>query len=46
LENQKEIQRRVREYVDAGIEQFFLAFQDPFENEAIQLFMNAVKGFA
>ena len=42
----EEIRQRVREYVDAGIEQFFLAFQDPFENEAIQLFMNAVKGFA
>jgi alkanesulfonate monooxygenase SsuD/methylene tetrahydromethanopterin reductase-like flavin-dependent oxidoreductase (luciferase family) len=42
----EEIQQRVREYVDAGIEQFFLAFQDPFENEAIQLFMNAVKGFS
>ena len=30
--------------VDAGIDQIFLAFQDPFEYEAIQLFMNTMKG--
>ena len=41
----EDVQQRVRKYIDAGIEQFFLAFQDPFENEAIQLFMNAVKEF-
>ena len=35
---------KVREYIHAGIEQFFLAFQDPFEYEAIQLFMNTMKG--
>ena len=34
----------VREYIDAGAEQFFLAFQDPFDYEAVQLFMNTVKG--
>jgi alkanesulfonate monooxygenase SsuD/methylene tetrahydromethanopterin reductase-like flavin-dependent oxidoreductase (luciferase family) len=41
----EDIQQRVRKYIDAGIDQFFLAFQDPFENEGIQLFMNAVKEF-
>jgi len=41
----EDIQQRVRKYIDAGIEQFFLAFQDPFEYEAIQLFMNAIKEF-
>jgi alkanesulfonate monooxygenase SsuD/methylene tetrahydromethanopterin reductase-like flavin-dependent oxidoreductase (luciferase family) len=35
---------QVRKYVDEGVEQFFLAFQDPFDYEAIQLFMNTVKG--
>jgi alkanesulfonate monooxygenase SsuD/methylene tetrahydromethanopterin reductase-like flavin-dependent oxidoreductase (luciferase family) len=40
-----DIAARVREYLDVGIHQFFLAFQDPFDYEAIQLFMEAVKGF-
>jgi len=40
-----DIAARVREYVDVGIRQFFPAFRDPFDNEAIQLFMDAVKGF-
>ena len=39
-----DIAQKVREYIDAGVEQFFLAFQDPFDYEAIQLFMNTVKG--
>ncbi len=37
------IVEKVKEYVDAGIEQFFLAFQDPFDTKALQLFMNTVK---
>ncbi len=41
----EDIARRVSEYVDVGIQQFFLAFQDPFDYEAIQLFMDTVKGF-
>src|SRR5215469_3270650 len=41
----EDIAQKVRKYIDAGIDQFFLAFQDPFEHEAIQLFMNTVKGF-
>jgi alkanesulfonate monooxygenase SsuD/methylene tetrahydromethanopterin reductase-like flavin-dependent oxidoreductase (luciferase family) len=40
----EDIARRVSEYVDVGIQQFFLAFQDPFDYVAIQLFMDTVKG--
>jgi alkanesulfonate monooxygenase SsuD/methylene tetrahydromethanopterin reductase-like flavin-dependent oxidoreductase (luciferase family) len=40
----EDIAQRVKKYIDAGIDQFFLAFQDPFEYEAIQLFMNTMKG--
>ena len=39
----EDIAQKVRKYIDAGVEQFFLAFQDPFDYEAIQLFMNTVK---
>ena len=39
-----DIAQKVREYIDVGVVQFLLAFQDPFDYEAIQLFMNAVKG--
>jgi alkanesulfonate monooxygenase SsuD/methylene tetrahydromethanopterin reductase-like flavin-dependent oxidoreductase (luciferase family) len=42
----EDILQKVRHYIDAGIQQFFLAFQDPFEYDAIQLFMNTVKEFA
>ncbi len=37
------IAERVKEYIDAGIGQFFLAFQDPFDSKALELFMDAVK---
>jgi alkanesulfonate monooxygenase SsuD/methylene tetrahydromethanopterin reductase-like flavin-dependent oxidoreductase (luciferase family) len=37
------IAERVKEYVDAGVEQFFLAFQDPFDKKALELFIKAVK---
>jgi alkanesulfonate monooxygenase SsuD/methylene tetrahydromethanopterin reductase-like flavin-dependent oxidoreductase (luciferase family) len=40
----EDITETVRKYIDAGIDQFFLAFQDPFEYEAIQLFMKTMKG--
>ncbi len=40
----EDIAQKVRKYIDAGIDQFFLAFQDPFQYKAIQLFMNTVKG--
>jgi len=41
----EDIAQKVRKYVDAGIDQFFLAIQDPFEYEAIQLFMDTMKEF-
>ena len=37
------IAERVKEYINAGIGQFFLAFQDPFDSKALELFMDAVK---
>ena len=39
-----EVSARIQEYVDLGINQFFLAFQDPFDLKSIELFMDAVKG--
>lgn len=41
--NPAEVCTRIREYVDLGITQFFLAFQDPFDLKSIELFMDAVK---
>lgn len=41
--NPAEVCTRIREYVDRGVNQFFLAFQDPFDLKAIELFMDAVK---
>ncbi len=35
------IEERLREYIDAGINQFFLAFQDPFDSRALESFMDA-----
>src|ERR687886_1431984 len=35
------IAEKLREYSDAGVEQFFLAFQDPFDHKALDLFMEA-----
>jgi len=40
----EDIAQKVRKYIDAGIDQFFLAFQDLFEYKAIQLFVNIMKG--
>nr|MBA3284332.1 LLM class flavin-dependent oxidoreductase [Nitrosopumilus sp.] len=37
------ISKRVKEYTEAGINQFFLAFQDPFDFKALKLFMHTVK---
>jgi len=36
-----EITEKLREYTNAGVDQFFLAFQDPFDHKALDLFMNA-----
>ena len=35
------IGERIREYIDSGINQFFLAFQDPVDIKALELFMDA-----
>ncbi len=37
------ISKRVKEYIEAGINQFILAFQDPFDFKALELFKKAVK---
>ena len=37
------ISDRIKEYADAGTDQFFLAFQDPFDSSALELFMDAIK---
>lgn len=42
--NPDEVYARVQEYIDLGINQFLLAFQDPFDLKSIELFMDAVKG--
>ena len=36
-----EIQEKLKEYMNAGVDQFFLAFQDPIDHKALDLFMNA-----
>jgi len=41
--NPDEIRSRIQEYVNLGINQFFLAFQDPFDLNSIELFMDAVQ---
>jgi alkanesulfonate monooxygenase SsuD/methylene tetrahydromethanopterin reductase-like flavin-dependent oxidoreductase (luciferase family) len=37
----EEIAEKLIEYVNAGIDQFFLAFQDPFDHTALDLFMKS-----
>jgi hypothetical protein len=32
----------LKQYIDAGVEQFLLAFQDPPDTKAIELFIDAV----
>jgi alkanesulfonate monooxygenase SsuD/methylene tetrahydromethanopterin reductase-like flavin-dependent oxidoreductase (luciferase family) len=41
--NSTQVRTRLQQYVDLGISQFFLAFQDPFDLKSIELFMDAVK---
>jgi alkanesulfonate monooxygenase SsuD/methylene tetrahydromethanopterin reductase-like flavin-dependent oxidoreductase (luciferase family) len=36
-----EIAEKVKDYTNAGVDQFFLAFQDPFDHKALDLFMKA-----
>lgn len=40
---QDTIAKRVKEYKDAGVDQFFLAFHNPFDSKVLEMFMNAVK---
>src|ERR687883_575093 len=35
------IAEKLREYTNAGVDQFLLAFQDPFDHKALDLFMEA-----
>lgn len=35
------IGERLKKYVEAGVNQFFLAFQDPFDSRALESFMDA-----
>jgi alkanesulfonate monooxygenase SsuD/methylene tetrahydromethanopterin reductase-like flavin-dependent oxidoreductase (luciferase family) len=35
------IRERLKEYTNVGVDQFFLAFQDPFDHKALDLFMKA-----
>ena len=40
----EKVATRVKEYADKGINQFLLAFQDPFDLGALEVFADAVKG--
>jgi alkanesulfonate monooxygenase SsuD/methylene tetrahydromethanopterin reductase-like flavin-dependent oxidoreductase (luciferase family) len=37
------IGQRIKEYTDAGVDQFLLAFQAPFDSKALELFIDSVK---
>ncbi len=37
------VRERIKEYEDAGVEQFFLAFHDPFNHHDLELFMDTAK---
>jgi alkanesulfonate monooxygenase SsuD/methylene tetrahydromethanopterin reductase-like flavin-dependent oxidoreductase (luciferase family) len=39
-----EIQSKISKYIKLGIDQFFLAFQDPLDLKSMELFMQSVKG--
>ena len=36
----KKISERLKQYTDAGVDQFLLAFQDPLDTKALELFMD------
>lgn len=38
----EKIRERLKQYTDAGVEQFLLAFQDPLDTKAMELFIDAV----
>ena len=37
------VKEKIKEYVNAGVEQFFLAFHHPFNHHDLELFMDTVK---
>jgi alkanesulfonate monooxygenase SsuD/methylene tetrahydromethanopterin reductase-like flavin-dependent oxidoreductase (luciferase family) len=37
------VAERLKKYIDVGVDQFFLAFQDPFDSNALELFTEASK---
>ena len=37
----EKIRERLKQYTDAGVDQFLLAFQDPLDIKALELFMDA-----
>ena len=36
------IKERLTEYIDAGVDQFFLAFQDPLDSRSLELFIDTI----
>ena len=36
----EKIRERLEQYTEAGVDQFLLAFQDPFDIKALELFMD------
>ena len=38
----EKIRERLKQYTDTGVDQFLLAFQDPLDIKALELFMDAV----
>jgi len=37
------VTERIKEYLEAGVTQFLLAFQDPFDTRSIELFNDIIK---
>ena len=37
------VAERLKKYIDVGVDQFFLAFQDPFDSNALELFTEAFR---
>jgi alkanesulfonate monooxygenase SsuD/methylene tetrahydromethanopterin reductase-like flavin-dependent oxidoreductase (luciferase family) len=37
------VAERLKKYIDAGVDQFFLAFQDPFDSNGLELFTEACR---
>lgn len=37
------VAERLKKYIDVGVDQFLLAFQDPFDSNALELFTEALR---